>query len=105
MSSNSIPIKLLNEAQGHIVSLELENGETYKGKLLESEDNMNIQLQDCIVTGRDNQQITHMDHVFIRGSNVRFIVVPDMLQHAPMFKKKSKLESKPIPPVRGSKRS
>ncbi|CCD26015.2 mRNA splicing protein SMD3 NDAI_0G02400 [Naumovozyma dairenensis CBS 421] len=63
---SSIPVKLLNEAQGHIVSVELATGETYRGKLIESEDNMNIQLRDVIVTGTDSK-MTRMDHVFVRG--------------------------------------
>lgn len=32
-------------------------------------------------------QVTHMEHIFIRGSRVRFIIVPDMLKNAPMFKR------------------
>ena len=103
-NSNSIPIKLLNETQGHVVSVELTTGETYRGKLVESEDNMNIQLKDCVAVGRDGKETTTMSNVFVRGSNIMFIVVPDLLQHAPMFKKKSTLESKPIPPIRGPRR-
>ena len=34
-STIGIPIKLLNEAQGHIVTLELDLGTTYRGKLIE----------------------------------------------------------------------
>lgn len=30
-----VPIKLLHEAQGHIISLELKTGQLYRGKLLE----------------------------------------------------------------------
>ena len=40
--SAGIPVRLLNEAQGHIISIELINGDTYRGKLLENEDNMNL---------------------------------------------------------------
>lgn len=29
-------------------------------------------------------QVSHMEHIFIRGSRVRFVVVPDMLKNAPM---------------------
>jgi hypothetical protein len=34
-STIGIPIKLLNEAQGHVVTLEITSGQTYRGKLLE----------------------------------------------------------------------
>lgn len=36
-STIGIPIKLLNEAQGHIVTLEIDSGTTYRGKLIEGE--------------------------------------------------------------------
>ncbi|CAG8505763.1 5926_t:CDS:2 [Ambispora leptoticha] len=51
--SIGVPIKLLHEAQGHIVTLELNNGTVYRGKLSEAEDNMNVQLREITVTARD----------------------------------------------------
>ncbi|KAK9475175.1 uncharacterized protein V1510DRAFT_372444, partial [Dipodascopsis tothii] len=85
MGSIGIPIKLLNEAQGHIVTLELTSGSTYRGKLLEIEDNMNCQLRDITVTARDGR-VSHLEQVYIRGSHIRFFIVPDMLRNAPMFR-------------------
>lgn len=114
-STIGIPIKLLNEAQGHIITLELDSGTTYRGKLIEgrhppspflcpalplflslppqvshanslppwtAEDNMNIQLKDITVTARDGR-VSHLEQVYIRGSHVRFFIVPDMLRYAP----------------------
>lgn len=98
---SAIPIKLLNESQGYEVTLELNNGDMYRGKLVENEDNMNCQLRDVIYT-QTNGKMTRMDDVFIRGSNIKFVVVPDMLKHAPLFKKSA--VSKPPPPIRGPKR-
>ncbi|GME71662.1 hypothetical protein B5S28_g1359 [[Candida] boidinii] len=80
----SIPVKLLNEAQGHVITLELSSGASYRGKLIESEDNMNVQLKDVTVTDRDGSAL-HQDHVFIRGSQIKFFSVPEILRHAPMF--------------------
>ncbi|KAH0547566.1 hypothetical protein FGG08_000291 [Glutinoglossum americanum] len=79
MGSIGIPIKLLNEAQGHVVTLEITSGQVYRGKLLEAEDNMNVQLKDITVTARDGR-VSHLDQVYIRGSHVRFFIVPDMLR-------------------------
>ncbi|KPM38262.1 hypothetical protein AK830_g8318 [Neonectria ditissima] len=121
-STIGIPIKLLNEAQvrpprkpppfarqanqalpppqGHIVTLEITSGQTYRGKLLDgtypaeaplslaSEDNMNVQLKDITVTARDGR-VSHLDQVYIRGSHVRFFIVPDMLRNAPMFRSRN----------------
>ncbi|GAO45837.1 hypothetical protein G7K_0086-t1 [Saitoella complicata NRRL Y-17804] len=81
MGSIGIPIKLLHESQGHVVTLELNNGQTYRGKLFEAEDNMNVQLKDITVTARDGR-VSHLDQVYIRGSHVRFFIVPDMLRYA-----------------------
>ncbi|KAJ1549685.1 small nuclear ribonucleoprotein Sm D3 [Nowakowskiella sp. JEL0078] len=83
--SIGVPIKLLHEAQGHIIQLELKTGFIYRGKLLDAEDNMNVQLRDITVTARDGR-VSQLEQVYIRGSQVRFFVVPDMLKNAPMFK-------------------
>lgn len=42
-------------------------------------------MKDIAVTARDGKQ-THLDSVYVRGNMIRFMVVPDMLQQAPMFK-------------------
>merc|ERR1712014_518273 len=84
-STIGIPIKLLNEATGHQVTVEIDSGQTYRGKLVEAEDNMNCQLENINVTQRDGR-VTHLDRVYIRGSHVRLFVVPDMLRNAPMFR-------------------
>ncbi|KAL1190045.1 Small nuclear ribonucleoprotein SmD3a [Cardamine amara subsp. amara] len=81
-----IPVKLLHESSGHIVSIELKSGELYRGSLIECEDNWNCQLENITYTAKDGK-VSQLEHVFIRGSLVRFIVVPDMLKNSPMFKK------------------
>jgi hypothetical protein len=48
-----------------------------------AEDNLNISLKEITVTGRDGR-VSQLDQVYIRGSMVRFFIVPDMLQNAPM---------------------
>ena len=53
-----------------------------------AEDNMNVQLKDITVTARDGR-VSHLDQVYIRGSHVRFFIVPDMLRNAPMFKSRN----------------
>lgn len=42
---------------------------------------MNVQLKDITVTARDGR-VSHLDQVYIRGSHVRFFIVPDMLKYA-----------------------
>ena len=38
-----VPVKVLHEAEGHIVTVEASTGELYRGTLIEAEDNMNLQ--------------------------------------------------------------
>ncbi|KAJ1516094.1 small nuclear ribonucleoprotein Sm D3 [Coelomomyces lativittatus] len=92
--SIGVPVKLLHESVGHIVTIELKVGDTLRGKLHEAEDNMNIQLKDVTVTRRDGR-IQQLDQLFVRGSHCRWFIVPDMLKNAPMFKR---VGSK-VPPV------
>lgn len=40
---------------------------------------MNCQLRDITVTARDGR-VSHLDQVYIRGSHVRYFIVPDMLR-------------------------
>ncbi|KAI0779471.1 hypothetical protein C8Q74DRAFT_693469 [Fomes fomentarius] len=85
-SGLGVPVKLLHESLGHVITVELKTGQLYRGKLAEAEDNLNISLKDITVTQRDGR-VSQLDQVYIRGSMVRFFIVPDMLQNAPMFKR------------------
>jgi len=61
----------------------LHNFKKNTDPFLVAEDNLNISLKDITVTGRDGR-VSQLDQVYIRGSMVRFFIVPDMLQNAPM---------------------
>jgi len=84
--SIGVPIKVLHEAEGHIITCETALGEVYRGKLIEAEDNMNCQMQNITVTYRDGR-VAQLENVYIRGSKIRFLILPDMLKNAPMFKR------------------
>ncbi|GAA0165790.1 RNA splicing factor [Lithospermum erythrorhizon] len=84
--SLGIPVKLLHEASGHVVTVELKSGEVYRGSMIECEDNWNCQLENITYTAKDGK-VSQLEHVFIRGGKVRFMIIPDMLKNAPMFKK------------------
>ncbi|KAK2954586.1 putative Small nuclear ribonucleoprotein SmD3a [Blattamonas nauphoetae] len=83
--SIEIPIKLLHEAEGHIVSIEMKTHEIYRGKLIEAEDNMNCRLEGVILTQADGSTV-RLNNVYLRGSFIVFFIFPDMLRNAPMFK-------------------
>ena len=85
MSVIGVPIKVLHEAEGHIVTVETTTGEVYRGKLIEAEDNMHSQMASVTVTYRDGR-VAQLEHIYIRGSKIRFMILPDMLKNAPMLK-------------------
>ncbi|CAI5941346.1 unnamed protein product [Closterium sp. NIES-64] len=44
---------------------------------------------------KEDGKVLQLEHVFIRGSFVRFVIIPDMLRNAPMFKRlEAKLKGK-----------
>lgn len=94
--SVGIPIKLLHEATPHVVTVEMRMGDVYRGTLTSVEDNMNVQMKRVTLTRRDGK-VSHLEHVFIRGSKVRFFILPDILACAPMFKRVEALkEGQPL---------
>lgn len=48
-----------------------------------AEDSCNISLREITVTARDGR-VSQLEQVYIRGSMVRYFIVPDMLANAPM---------------------
>jgi len=85
MATIGVPLKVLHEAEGHVVTIETTTGEVYRGKLNEAEDNMNSQMSSVTVTYRDGR-VAQLEHIYVRGSKIRFMILPDMLKNAPMLK-------------------
>ncbi|KAK2963005.1 putative Small nuclear ribonucleoprotein Sm D3 [Blattamonas nauphoetae] len=83
--SIEIPVKLLHEAEGHIVSIEMKTRESFRGKLIEAEDNMNCRLEGVIQTQKDGST-ARLNNVYLRGSSITYFVFPEMLRNAPMLK-------------------
>jgi small nuclear ribonucleoprotein D3 len=50
---------------------------------------MNVQLVDVQNTSREGR-VSHLERVYVRGSHIRYFIVPDMLRNAPMFKQRDK---------------
>jgi len=74
-----------------MVTIELRNGEIYRGHLSESEETMNCLLIDVVMTARDGR-ISKMENVYIRGSQIKFMILPDLLRHSPVFDKVKQLK-------------
>ena len=50
------------------------------------EDNMNLQLSAVTMTQKDGR-VSRLQNVYLRGSHIRFAVLPDILKNAPIFKR------------------
>lgn len=72
---------------------QMKNGEIYRGLLLSSEDTMNMSLSEVLRTAR-NGQITKLPNVYLRGSSIRFIALPELLKNAPVFQKVTAMKRK-----------
>lgn len=46
---------------------------------------MHFQMSNITVTYRDGR-VAQLEQVYIRGSKIRFLILPDMLKNAPMLK-------------------
>ena len=71
----------------------MKSGEIYRGLLVSAEESMNMSLSDVLRTAR-NGQITKLTNVYLRGSSVRFIALPELLKNAPVFQKVKMMKRK-----------
>ncbi|XP_016684304.1 small nuclear ribonucleoprotein SmD3a [Gossypium hirsutum] len=53
--SLGIPVKLLHEGSGQVVTVELKSGELYRGSMIECEDNWNCQLDNITFTAKKSE--------------------------------------------------
>jgi small nuclear ribonucleoprotein D3 len=47
------------------------------------------------MTSKDGRE-TKLEHVFLRGGQIKYIVLPDLLKNAPIFKKVLQMKAKKV---------
>eukprot|EP00877_Chromochloris_zofingiensis_P000487 jgi/Chrzof1/10439/UNPLg00366.t1 len=72
-----LPLSLLKTAQAHPVLVELKNGETYNGHMVNCDSWMNVHLREVICTSKDGDRFFRMPEIYIRGNTIKYIRVPD----------------------------
>ena len=77
-------MRLVHEAKGELVTVELDNGESYKGRLVEADDSMNMRLEAVTITDKKGRAREAAD-IFIRGSMITFVSLPESLPVAPIL--------------------
>ncbi|KAL9122775.1 MAG: hypothetical protein Q9187_000673 [Circinaria calcarea] len=72
-----LPLGLLNAAQGHPMLVELKNGETLNGHLINCDTWMNLTLKEVVQTSPDGDKFFRLPEVYVRGNNIKYLRVPD----------------------------
>src|ERR1700738_86960 len=93
-----VPIKLFHESEGHKIAIELIDGTIYRGLVAGTEDTMNCHLQNVTLIQKNGQQ-QKLEYVYIRGSKIKYVILPDMLKNAPMFKRFDPKQQKSLPKI------
>ncbi|KAG7006807.1 U6 snRNA-associated sm-like protein Lsm4 [Physcia stellaris] len=66
-----LPLGLLNAAQGSPMLVELKNGETLNGHLVNCDTWMNLTLKEVVQTSPDGDKFFRLPEVYVRGNNSR----------------------------------
>lgn len=65
-----LPLGLLTAAQGHPMLVELKNGETLNGHLVNCDTWMNLTLKEVVQTSPEGDKFFRLAEVYVRGNNV-----------------------------------
>ncbi|VDC02821.1 unnamed protein product [Peniophora sp. CBMAI 1063] len=74
-----LPLSLLNAAQNKPMLVELKNGETFNGHLVNCDNFMNITLREVYQTSAEGDRFWKVKECYIRGSTIKYLRVPDQL--------------------------
>ncbi|KAL1955852.1 hypothetical protein VTO42DRAFT_8010 [Malbranchea cinnamomea] len=72
-----LPLGLLNAAQGHPMLVELKNGETLNGHLVNCDNWMNLTLKEVVQTSPEGDRFFRLPEVYVRGNNIKYLRVPE----------------------------
>ncbi|KAL1756684.1 hypothetical protein FB107DRAFT_210826, partial [Schizophyllum commune] len=74
-----LPLSLLTAAQNKPMLVELKNGETFNGHLVNCDNFMNITLREVYQTNADGDVFWKLKECYIRGSTIKYLRIPDEL--------------------------
>ncbi|KAL0364816.1 UNVERIFIED_CONTAM: putative U6 snRNA-associated Sm-like protein LSm4 [Sesamum angustifolium] len=75
--------------------VELKNGETYNGHLVNCDTWMNIHLREVICTSKDGDRFWRMPECYIRGNTIKYLRVPDEVIDKVQEETKTRSDRKP----------
>lgn len=86
-----IPVKLLEEAVGHMVVCELQRSIVVRGRLLDVETCMNLLLEDVVM--KDANGSRRIPQCVIRGNLILYVIIPSKMKYSPLLQKVQELVS------------
>lgn len=78
------PVTLLYDCEGLIVTIDTSTA-TITGTLTALDDTLNVTVTDAIFVDLNGEK-TKVDRMVIKGSTIRWISLPPIMEHAPMLK-------------------
>jgi len=83
--------------------VELKNGETYNGHLVNCDTWMNIHLSEVICKSKDGDRFWRMPECYLRGNTIKYLRVPDEVIDKVQEETKSRSDRKPPGVGRGGR--
>jgi len=72
--AHSLTHSLIRTFGGQLV--ELKNGQTYNGHLVNCDSWMNINLREVVCTSREGDRFWKMPECYIRGNTIKYLCIP-----------------------------
>ncbi|GBG30677.1 Small nuclear ribonucleoprotein Sm D3 [Hondaea fermentalgiana] len=91
-ASIGIPLALLYDAEGVMITVESVQGDMYCGLLDQTDDMMNLHMKNVRRTDSEGDTVK-LERMYMRGSMIKLIILPDILAHSPMFKRVLKFKT------------
>merc|ERR1712137_916609 len=79
-----LPLSLLNGSTNNQILIELKNGETYTGVLVNCANWMNLNLKDVVCTSKSGDKFLSIPTCYVRGNTIKYLCMPqDILNSIP----------------------
>lgn len=75
-----------------MVTVESVHGDLYCGFLDQTDDMMNLHMKNVRRTDADGE-VVKLERMYMRGSMIKMVILPDVLAHSPMFKRVLKFKT------------
>ncbi|KAK6461642.1 hypothetical protein DFJ63DRAFT_297878, partial [Scheffersomyces coipomensis] len=72
-----LPLYLLTSAKSKEILIELKNGESLNGELVNCDSWMNLTLKNVIQTSPNGEEFVKIPEIYIRGNHIKYLRLPE----------------------------